>query len=220
MRELTSEDSFTAEKVTLLMALRKQGITNNEVLDALEHIPREYFIPSIFWSEAYADTSLPIDAGQTVCQPSVVAWMSASIRPSPRLRVLEIGTGSGYQTAILARLFRRVYTMERHRGLLASAQERLNALGVYNIVTKYADGHKGWPEAAPFERIMVTAATSTPPSVLLEQLSPDDGIMIIPIGSAQNEQTLMRITRSGSNYTEEQLMPVYFPPLLEGKEDS
>ena len=168
-------------KIRLIMELRQSGITDTEVLSALERIPREDFVLSNFSDQAYENTALPIDQGQTISQPYVVAFMTLALELGPRMRVLEIGTGSGYQAAVLSKLCRRVYTIERYRSLLRQAETRFGKLGLHNIVTKLGDGHLGWPEQAPFERIIVTAAAAAVPEALKAQLAVG-GIMAIPIG--------------------------------------
>jgi len=197
------------------MKLRKCGITDTNVLAAIERIPREAFIPPMFHDQAYEDTALPIGRGQTISQPLVVATMTQELRLNDRHKVLEIGTGSGYQAAILAKLCRRVYSIERHRPLLATAEQRINDLRIRNITCKAADGMKGWVEQAPFDRIIVTAAAGDePPPALLEQMS-IGGIMVIPMGRDKASQFIYRITRiDETNYETEKLMPVRFVPLL------
>src|SRR5262249_30525594 len=144
---------------------------------------------------AYDDTALPIAAGQTISQPTVVAWMTQALEVNPAMRVLEIGTGSGYQAAILARLARRVYTIERHRELFTLAEARFKQLKLTNIVTKCGDGSKGWKEAAPFERIIVTAAAVEMPQTLLSQLAPG-GLMVLPLGKSADNQILLKIHKA------------------------
>jgi len=206
--------SVLARKIRLIMKLRKSGITDTTVLAAIERVPREVFIPSQFHDQAYEDTALPIGSGQTISQPLVVASMTQELRVNDRHKVLEIGTGSGYQAAILAKLCRRVYSIERHRPLLETAEKRLNNLRVRNITCKAADGMKGWIEQAPFDRIIVTAAASeNPPEPLREQLSVG-GILIIPMGRDKSSQFIYRITRQQEDFRCEQLMPVRFVPLL------
>ncbi|MBU6475600.1 MAG: protein-L-isoaspartate(D-aspartate) O-methyltransferase [Alphaproteobacteria bacterium] len=206
--------SLLARKIRLIMKLRKAGITDTAVLGAIERVPREAFIPPMFHDQAYEDIALPIDCGQTISQPLVVASMTQALKVNDRHKVLEIGTGSGYQAAILSRLCRRVYSIERHRPLLATAEKRLGDLKVRNITCKAADGMKGWIEQAPFDRIIVTAAAATePPEPLLEQLSLG-GILVIPMGRDKASQFIYRITRQEEGYHCEQLMPVRFVPLL------
>jgi len=203
-----------ARKIRLIMKLRKSGITDTAVLGAIERVPREEFIPPTFHDQAYEDTALPIGRGQTISQPLVVAAMTQELRVNDRHKVLEIGTGSGYQAAILAKLCRRVYSIERHRPLLETAELRLNALRIRNITCKAGDGMKGWIEQAPFDRIIVTAAAGDePPQALLDQMALH-GIMIIPMGRDKASQFIYRITREEDGYRTEQLMPVRFVPLL------
>lgn len=204
-----------ARKIRLIMKLRKCGITDTNVLAAIERVPREIFIPMQFHDQAYEDTALPIGRGQTISQPLVVASMTQELKLNDRHKVLEIGTGSGYQAAILAKLCRRVYSIERHRPLLATAEQRINELRIRNITCKAADGMKGWIEQAPFDRIIVTAAAGDePPTALLAQMSVG-GIMVIPMGRDKASQFIYRITRtSEENYDTEKLMPVRFVPLL------
>ena len=196
------------------MKLRKCGITDTAVLSAMEKIPREEFIPPMFHDQAYEDTALPIGRGQTISQPLVVAMMTQELRVNDRHKVLEIGTGSGYQAAILAKLCRRVYSIERHRPLLALAEQRFNALRLRNITCKAGDGMKGWIEQAPFDRIIVTAAAGDEaPPALLDQMS-IGGIMVIPMGRDKASQFIYRVTRTEEGYGYEKLMPVRFVPLL------
>lgn len=206
--------SLLARKIRLIMKLRKSGITDTAVLAAIERIPREAFIPPMFHDQAYEDIALPIDCGQTISQPLVVSYMTQELRVGDRHKVLEIGTGSGYQTCILSRLCRRVYSIERHRPLLAGAERMFGDLRVRNVTCKAADGMLGWREQAPFDRIIVTAAAAgDAPPALLEQLAPG-GIMIIPMGRDKASQFVYRITRAADGYGYEQLMPVRFVPLL------
>jgi protein-L-isoaspartate(D-aspartate) O-methyltransferase len=206
--------SLLARKIRLIMKLRKSGITDTAVLAAIERVPREMFIPPLFHDQAYEDMALPIERGQTISQPLVVASMTQELRVHDRHKVLEIGTGSGYQAAILSKLCRRVYSIERHKPLLEQADRRLNDLRIRNITCKAGDGMKGWPEQAPFDRIIVTAAAGDgPPEPLLEQMSVG-GIMIIPMGRDKASQFIYRITKGEGDFSCEQLMPVRFVPLL------
>ncbi|MGE0755211.1 MAG: protein-L-isoaspartate(D-aspartate) O-methyltransferase [Alphaproteobacteria bacterium] len=208
-------DHSVSNLLRLLMKLRTMGIKDTHVLSAIEHTPRELFVEDAFREHAYDDTALPIACGQTISQPSVVAWMTYALQVEPFMRVLEIGTGSGYQAAVLARLCRRIYTMERHRDLLAQAQKRFEHLKITNIVSKAGNGAKGWPEAAPFERIIVTAAANEVPKVLLDQLAPG-GVMVIPVGNKAADQMLLRIHKlADGTITTEHLMHVRFVPLIE-----
>jgi protein-L-isoaspartate(D-aspartate) O-methyltransferase len=206
--------SLLARKIRLIMKLRKSGITDTAVLAAIERVPREAFIPPMFHDQAYEDMALPIERAQTISQPLVVAYMTQELRVNDRHKVLEIGTGSGYQAAILAKLCRRVYSIERHKPLLILAEQRFNELKIRNLTAKAADGMKGWLEQAPFDRIIVTAAAAgDPPQPLLDQMA-EGGIMIIPMGRDKSSQYIYRITRKGNEYNYEQLMPVRFVPLL------
>lgn len=202
------------DRIRLLMKLRLSGVTDTRVLSAMESIPRDWFVPAAFADKAYEDTALPIDSGQTISQPSVVAWMTWALDVGDRMRVLEIGTGSGYQAAILAKLCRMLYTVERHRDLLHVAQTRFAALKLSNIQARAGDGSKGWKSAAPFDRIIVTAASHAVPAALLDQLA-EGGILVIPVGSA-TEQVLLRIEKTPQGIRQQHLMSVRFVPLVEG----
>lgn len=206
--------SLLARKIRLIMKLRKCGITDTNVLGAIERVPREAFIAPMFHDQAYEDIALPIDRGQTISQPLVVASMTQELRVNDRHKVLEIGTGSGYQAAILAKLCRRVYSIERHKPLLAGAEKMFTDLRIRNITCKAGDGMLGWKEQAPFDRIIVTAAASAEaPMALLDQLAPN-GIMVIPMGRDKSCQFIYRITRVEEGFQYEKLMPVRFVPLL------
>lgn len=202
-----------ARKIRLLMELRRLGITDTRVLAAIERVPREAFVLPTFLDQAYENVALPIEHGQTISQPYVVAFMTQALEVGPRMKVLEIGTGSGYQTAILARLCRRVYTIERFPSLLKHAEERLQELRVTNYTARAGDGYRGWPEQAPFDRIIVTAAAPRVPEALREQLAAD-GVLVIPVGEL--EQDVVRIRRRGAEFEEEKLLPVRFVPMLPG----
>lgn len=199
----------------LVMSLREQGVTDTRVLEAIEKTPRDLFVPQSFADQSWADRALPISCGQTISQPTIVGIMTDRLELGPRQKVLEIGTGSGYQTAILARLCRRVYTIERYRSLLEEAELRFRRLGISNITSMVGDGHKGWPAQAPFERIIVTAAPKEPPPALLEQLAVG-GIMVIPLDAGRGGQELVRITRTAEGFEREHLLDVRFVPLVEG----
>ena len=215
--ELPVVEDDLSHRIRLVMKLRTSGISDTNVLSAIENTPRELFVEEAFRDHAYDDTALPIASGQTISQPTVVAWMTMALELTPRQRVLEIGTGSGYQAAILSRLARRVYTIERHADLLETAEARFKQLKLTNIVTKRGDGSKGWKEAAPFERIIVTAAAPEVPAALIDQLSPG-GIMVIPVGGSVADQILLRIRKDEQgNITTQHLMNVRFVPLVEGK---
>jgi protein-L-isoaspartate(D-aspartate) O-methyltransferase len=202
-------------KIELIMSLRNQGIRDQRVLEAIERTPREMFLGPSFQPMAYADQALPIACGQTISQPFVVALMTDRLKLNDRCKVLEIGTGSGYQTAILSPLCRRVYTIERYRTLAKDAEERFRVLGLPNITQMVGDGYKGWPNQAPFDRIIVTAAASEVPPALSEQLAPG-GIMIIPLEDRPMSQELVRITRDAQGFARERLLPVRFVPMVEG----
>ncbi|MGE0723620.1 MAG: protein-L-isoaspartate(D-aspartate) O-methyltransferase [Alphaproteobacteria bacterium] len=202
-------------QLRLVMELRRLGITDARVLGAIERTPRETFVPETFRDQAYEDTALPIGHGQTISQPSVVARMSEALDVGDRHTVLEIGTGSGYQAAVLARLCRRLYTIERHRPLLGEAEARFAALRLRNVTTRWGDGTKGWPEAAPFDRIIVTAAGLVVPDQLAEQLAPD-GVMVVPVGQRPDSQRLVRIARTPDGPVCEDMGTVRFVPLVAG----
>jgi protein-L-isoaspartate(D-aspartate) O-methyltransferase len=206
--------SLEEDRIALIMELRREGIFDTRVLSAIERVPREAFVPEALRAQAYANTALPISSGQTISQPYVVAYMTQLLELGERMKVLEIGTGSGYQAAVLARLCRRVYTIERHRPLLREAEARFRALGLHNITTRLGDGSKGWPEQAPFERIIVTAAAAQVPETLRSQLA-DGGIMVIPVGD-RHSQEIWRVRREADSYSIEELLPVRFVPLVEG----
>ena len=199
--------------IRLLLDLRGDGICDTRVLSAIERVPREDFLPPPFQHQAYENVALPIGHGQTVSQPTVVARMSQALELTDRHKVLEIGTGSGYQTAVLARLARRVYTIERHRPLLAEAERRLETLKLRNVTTRAGDGSKGWPEQAPFDRIIVTCAALFPPQLLAAQLG-EGGVMIIPVGAENRDQRILRVRRSGGELQVEELWSVRFVPLV------
>ena len=185
------------------------------VLGAIERVPREAFVPPAFRDRAYEDEALPIGHGQTLSQPEVVALMTQSLAVNSRHKVLEIGTGSGYQAAVLSRLARRVYTIERHKPLLREAEQRLAALRRHNITTRHGDGSLGWKEQAPFDRIIVTAASPEIPTQLFDQLAVG-GIMIVPVGPERGDQALYRITRSADGFAQDVLCMVRFVPLISG----
>jgi protein-L-isoaspartate(D-aspartate) O-methyltransferase len=206
--------------IELVMALRKQGITDTRVLSAIEPTPRDVFVDRPFEVNAYDNSGLPIACGQTISQPYVVAFSSQALELDPKHRVLELGTGSGYQAAILSPLCRMVYTVERHKPLLAQAEERFKTLHLRNIVTRHGDGMKGWPEAAPFDRILLSAAVSEVPQILIDQLKPG-GILIAPVGGdAQSargvSQSLTKIVKGEHGTEREDLLPVMFVPMIEG----
>jgi protein-L-isoaspartate(D-aspartate) O-methyltransferase len=201
-----------AKKARLVMELRNAGITDTAVIRAIELTPREQFVLETFRDRAYDNTALPIDEGQTISQPLVVAMMTEALELNDRLKVLEIGTGSGYQTAVLSRLCRRVYTVERHRSLLKQAEARFEALRIRNVTARAGDGWKGWPEQAPFDRIIVTAAADELPPALVEQLAVG-GIMVIPVGPSGAQQ-LLKVERSEEGVRSHAFGDVRFVPLV------
>ncbi len=203
------------DRLRLLMQLRGAGITDTNVLAAIEQTPRDIFVEETFRSHAYEDTALPISCGQTISQPQVVAEMTQALEITANHRVLEIGTGSGYQAAILCRIARRVYTIERHAELLMQAEARFKKLKLTNLMSKCGDGSKGWKEGAPFDRIIVTAAAQDVPPALVEQLAPG-GIMVIPVGESVASQVLLKITKDagGDKISRKPLMAVRFVPLV------
>lgn len=212
---MTASNTQTpARVIRLIMALRNAGITDTAVLAAMERVPRDIFIPHQMHDQAYEDIALPIGRGQTISQPYIVAAMTQALELNDRIKVLEIGTGSGYQTCILSRLCRRVYTIERHKPLLDGADRMFQHLHLRNITAIVGDGMKGWPQQAPFDRIIVTAgAQDRPPQALLDQLS-IGGIMIIPVGRS-GAQVLRRYKKEGDDtYAVKDLMSVRFVPLL------
>ena len=207
--------SLAARKIRLIMTLRRSGITDTAVLAAIERIPREAFVPPSFLDQAYENRALPIGLGQTLSQPQVVALMTQALAVRPRHKVLEIGTGSGYQAAVLSRLARRVYSIERHRPLLREAERRFTELRLHNITTIAGDGNLGWREQAPFDRIILTAAAAALPLNLFDQLA-DGGIMVLPLGPDRGDQQLLRATRTADDPKLERLGSVRFVPLLSG----
>ena len=203
------------DKIALIMELRKQGITDARVLSAIELVPRETFLSKHFQDRAYENNPLPIECGQTISQRFMVAYMCCAAEIEERDRVLEIGTGSGYQAAVLSHLCRRVYTLERHPPLHKIAEARLRDLGYGNVTTLLGDGQKGWPAQAPFDRILVTAAGEEVPAALKEQLKVG-GCLIAPVGGSSQVQSLVCIRRTPDGFEEEDLLQVRFVPLLEG----
>ncbi len=204
-----------SRKIRLIMELRRQGVADARVLSALERVPREAFVLEAFQDQAYDNTALPLTQGQTISQPYVVAFMTEALEVGERMRVLEIGTGSGYQAAVLAQLARRVYTVERYRSLLRQAEANFAELGLHNITTRFGDGMEGWPEQAPFDRILVTAAAAEVPKALLDQLA-EEGILVIPVGRGDFGQDVVRIRRTADGFERDDLLPVRFVPLVPG----
>ncbi|MDT8855469.1 protein-L-isoaspartate(D-aspartate) O-methyltransferase [Paracoccaceae bacterium Fryx2] len=208
-------DDIAMRKMRFLFALRSRGVTDGRVLTAMERIDRGRFVRGLFADRAYEDMPLPIACGQTISQPSVVGLMTQALEVSPRDKVLEVGTGSGYQAAILSQLARRIYTVDRHRRLVREAQEVFRDLALTNITAFAADGSFGLPEQAPFDRILVTAAAEDPPGPLLAQLR-IGGIMVLPVGQSDTVQRLIKVTRNEGGFDYEELRPVRFVPLVEG----
>jgi protein-L-isoaspartate(D-aspartate) O-methyltransferase len=199
-----------------LLALRKRGIGDAAVLRAMDEVPREHFVEVPFAENAYADQALPIACGQTISQPYVVAFMTEQLAVRPEHRVLEIGTGSGYQAAVLSRLAREVISVERYRTLAETARGRLKALGYDNVEVRIADGLGGVPERAPYDRIMVTAAAETIPQTLVDELA-DSGVMVLPLGPHSGPQQLVKLTKGEQGIKQEDLIAVRFVPLLPGQ---
>ena len=204
-------------KMQFLFSLRKAGVVDKKVLDAMERVDRKNFVTSVFSEKAYDDTPLPIACGQTISQPTVVGLMTQALQVTSRDKVLEVGTGSGYQAAILSLLARRVYTIERHSLLVNNASKVFQKLNISNITTICADGGYGLEQQAPFDRIIVTAASDDPPASLLSQLK-TGGIMVIPVGQSDNMQNLIKIAKTDGGYDYQDLQTVRFVPLVAGTE--
>ena len=201
----------------LLGRLMEQGIKNMQVLDIIRSTPRHIFLDEALSHRAYEDVALPIGYGQTISQPYVVAKMTEIVSASRRLKsVLEIGTGCGYQTAVISRIAEKVYTIERIKPLLDRAKKNLKLLGIRNVEFKHDDGSLGWEERAPFDAIITTAAPQMVPSELYQQLSPEEGSLVIPVG-VDNQQDLKHIVKSGQSIRTENLGSVRFVPLLTGQ---
>ena len=205
---------FQHEKARLIMTLRGMGVVEAAVLSAMERVPRELFVPTALGQHPYENASLPIALEQTISQPYIVARMTAALELTGRERVLEIGTGSGYQAAILSFLCRRVYSIERLRPLLVEAENRFRKLRITNVTSKFGDGAKGWPEGAPFDRVILTCAPPEIPATLLNQLK-TGGIMVAPEGR-DREQSLVVIRRTEQGFERRELLPVRFVPLVQG----
>ncbi|MEM1236297.1 MAG: protein-L-isoaspartate(D-aspartate) O-methyltransferase [Pseudomonadota bacterium] len=212
-------DATAERKMQFLFQLRSRGVKDKAVLEAMEQIDRGPFVRGLFAERAYEDTPLPIACGQTISQPSVVGIMTQALNVQPRDKVLEIGTGSGYQAAILSVLARRVYTTDRHRRLVHEARAIFEELDITNITAFTSDGSHGLKEQAPFDRIIVTAAAEDPPGPLLAQLK-IGGIMVVPVGQSDAVQSLIRVTRTDQGFDYDELRPVRFVPLLEGLGDA
>jgi protein-L-isoaspartate(D-aspartate) O-methyltransferase len=198
-----------------MFALRSKGVTDTRVLTAMEKIDRGLFVKGLFAERAYEDTPLPIACGQTISQPSVVGLMTQALDVQPRDKVLEVGTGSGYQAAILSQLARRIYTVDRHRRLVQTAKELFQELDLANVTAFTSDGSFGLPDQAPFDRIIVTAAAEDTPGPLMAQLKVG-GIMVLPVGQSDTVQSMIKVVRTETGYDYDELRPVRFVPLLEG----
>ena len=210
-----SAEELAERKMRFLFSLRSKGITDARTLGAMERIDRGQFVKGLFADRAYEDMPLPIACGQTISQPSVVALMTQALAVGPRDTVLEVGTGSGYQAAVLSCLSRRVYTVDRHRRLVREAEALFSRLGLPNITAISGDGSRGLPDQAPFDRIIVTAAAEDPPGPLLSQLK-IGGIMVVPVGQSDAVQSLIRVKRTEEGFDYEELRSVRFVPLVEG----
>jgi protein-L-isoaspartate(D-aspartate) O-methyltransferase len=204
------------ERMEFQLALRRRGISDQAVLRAMDDVPREYFVAADLTDSAYADQALPIACGQTISQPYVVAYMSEQLEVEPQHHVLEVGTGSGYQAAILSRLARDVVSVERYRTLADTARERLKTLGYSNVTVIAGDGFSGAPERAPFDRIIITAAAEEVPAALVDQLG-EGGKMVLPLGPRDGTQHIVKLSKTVSGLTRQNLIAVRFVPLLPGQ---
>jgi protein-L-isoaspartate(D-aspartate) O-methyltransferase len=212
----TPPDQRDDDRMQFLLSLRRRGIADQAVLRAMDEVPRERFVEPSFVGSAYADQALPIACGQTISQPYVVAYMTEQLDVQPHHRVLEVGTGSGYQAAVLSRVAREVVSIERYRTLADHARERLKSLGYDNVDVLVGDGFAGEPGKAPYDRIILTAAAETLPQTLFDQLA-DDGVMILPLGSHDGSQHIIKLTKSETGTRRENLIPVRFVPMLPGQ---
>ena len=208
--------STESRKIRLVMDLRNAGVTDTRVLAAIERVPREAFVEDAFLDQAYANQALPISCGQTISQPLVVGLMTQALETTDRHKVLEVGTGSGYQAAVLSRLAGEVVSIERYRTLAEAARARLAKLGYDNVEIVVGDGLAGWPERAPYDRIMVTAAAERMPETLVDQLA-EGGVMLLPLGPQGGTQHIVKLTKTSTGLSREDLIPVRFVPLLPGQ---
>ncbi len=205
------------ERMEFQLMLRRRGIGDHAVLRAMDEVPREHFVTGDFIESAYADQALPIACGQTISQPFVVAYMTEQLELAPQHRMLEVGTGSGYQAAILSRIAREVVSIERYRTLADAARDRLKTLGYSNVTVLTGDGFAGAPDQAPFDRIIVTAAAQDVPEALIQQLAPD-GKMVLPLGPRRGPQHIVKLSKTADGeVAREQLIAVRFVPLLPGQ---
>jgi len=211
----TRQEQRRVRIADLILRLRQAGITDQRVVAAIESVPRDVFVPADWRAEAYAERALPIDCGQMLTAPVIVAMMTAALDVGDHDRVLEVGTGTGYQTAVLAGLARRVYTIDRFRTLVAAAESRFKTLRLANVVTAVGDGMAGWPDEAPFDRIIVTAAGEEVPAALMEQVQVG-GVIVMPIGPGEEVQKLTRLERDEEGFTATTLADVRFVPLIAG----
>jgi protein-L-isoaspartate(D-aspartate) O-methyltransferase len=214
-RQISLEEEQRVRIANLILRLRRVGVTDARVVHAIEAIPRELFVPAEWRAEAYAERALPIECGQSISAPVIVAMMTAALAVEPQDRVLEIGTGTGYQTAVLARLAAHVFTVDRYRTLVAAAESRFKTLRLTNITARVGDGTDGWPERAPFDRIVVTAAADDVPQALTEQVR-IGGVLVMPVGPVDDVQKLMRLERTERGFSETPLADVRFVPLIPG----
>jgi len=214
---VAAEAAADIERMEFQLTLRRRGISDQAVLRAMDEVPREHFVAADDAESAYADQALPIACGQTISQPYVVAYMTEQLEAGPQHRVLEIGTGSGYQAAVLSRIAREVVSIERYRTLADAARNRLKTLGYDNVTVLAGDGLLGVPDRAPFDRIMVTAAAENIPDALVEQLA-EDGRMVLPLGPRTGVQHIVKlIKKTGGGFVREELIAVRFVPLLPGQ---
>jgi protein-L-isoaspartate(D-aspartate) O-methyltransferase len=213
--DMDEEEARRVRIADLILRLRRAGIMEQKIHAAMEAVPRDLFVLPDSRRDAYAERALPIDCGQTISAPVIVGMMTAALDLDDRDRVLEIGTGSGYQTAVLSKLCRRVYTIDRFRTLVAAAESRFKTLRLANITTMVGDGTRGWPEAAPFDKIIVTAAGDEIPPALLAQVKAG-GILVAPVGPQDGVQKLKRLVRTPSGFDETDLADVRFVPLIPG----
>jgi len=214
---VAGDNTADVERMGFQLALRRRGISDQAVLRAMDEVPREYFVTAEFADSAYADQALPIACGQTISQPYVVGYMTEQLEVGPEHRVLEIGTGSGYQAAVLSRIAREVVSIERYRTLADAARERLKTLGYDNVTVIAGDGLKGAPDRAPFDRIIVTAAADEVPQALVDQLAVG-GKMVLPLGPHKGTQSIVKLTKEANGeLTRETLIAVRFVPLLPGQ---
>jgi protein-L-isoaspartate(D-aspartate) O-methyltransferase len=211
-----TQDQDRVGRMEFLLNLRRRGISDQAVLRAMDEVPREHFVERGHLETAYADHALPIACGQTISQPYVVAYMSEQLGVRPHHRVLEVGTGSGYQAAVLSRLAADVVTIERYRTLAETARIRLQTLGFANVEVVVGDGFAGVPSGAPYDRIMVTAAAEAVPEPLIDQLA-EGGVMVMPVGPHAEAQFITKLTKTGKDIEREKLIAVRFVPLLPGQ---